>query len=151
MIAGVFSQSLYDSVQKLAKCNCIETNKPFQFQTKSPAQVLRRGMELSIDHEFLAAALTAITGDFFLTTIVPGPNIKIPLPYSADYLWSSRWRDPEPTVEPCKLVNSEFVQGPVLTFPGSDSRVPSFSERIQTWYCPKSPPKPKKMKENPLN
>ena len=68
-------------------------------------------MELSTDYEFLAAAITAITGDFFLTTIVPGPNIKIPPPYSADYLWSGRWRDPEPTVEPCKLINSEFVQG----------------------------------------
>ena len=89
-------------------------------------------MELSTDHEFLAAAITAVTGDLFLSTIVPGPNTEIPPPYRADYLWNGLRTDtPQLEVEPCKLE--------------------SISQKIQTWYCPKNQPGTEQMKENPLN
>ena len=79
-------------------------------------------MELSEDYEFLAAAITAVTGHLFLSTLVPGPNTKLPPGYHADYLWNSV----------CLERNT-------------------FHGRIQTWFCPKITPKPKKVKENPLN
>ena len=85
-------------------------------------------MELAEDNEFLAAAITAVTGDLFLSTLVPGPNTKLPRRYCTDYLWSSRYRDPDVKVEFCKLE--------------------SISERIKTWYCPKIPSK--KYEEKPL-
>ena len=85
-------------------------------------------MELSTDYEFLAAALTAVTGDLFLSTLVPGPNTIIPRPYSPNYLWSGRWRDPEPTISPCKLH--------------------AVSERTHTWFCPIES---EKREEKPLN
>ena len=68
--------------------------------------------ELSKDYEFIAAAMTAISGHLFLSTIVPGPNTKIPFPYRPEYLWQC----PESEVKYCD--------------PNS------FKERIQPWFYP---------------
>ena len=83
-------------------------------------------MELSTDYEF-----TAVTGDLFLSTLVPGPNTIIPPPYCADLPWGMAWRNPQFKVEPCNLE--------------------SICARMQTWYCPKIPPDPDQNNENPLN
>ena len=90
-------------------------------------------MDLSTDYEFLAAALTAVSGRLCLSSLVPGPNTKIPLPYNAENPWIN-WSYAGKDF--CKL---EFI-----------------SEIMQTWYCPRIPPEPNpepeqmKMKENPL-
>ena len=44
-------------------------------------------MELSQNYEFLAAALTAVTGDLVLDTEVPGENTTIPARYNPEHLW----------------------------------------------------------------
>ena len=44
-------------------------------------------MELSQNYEFLAAALSAITGDLVLDRREPGDNTKIPDRYNIDHLW----------------------------------------------------------------
>ena len=73
-------------------------------------------MELSKDYEFIAAAMTAISGQLFLSTLVPGPNTKIPHPFRPDYLWQCD----ESEVKYCDLN--------------------LFKERIQTWFCPQIQP-----------
>ena len=70
-------------------------------------------MQLSKDYEFIAAAMTAISGQLFLSTLVPGPNTKIPQPFRLDYLWQCD----ESEVKYCDLN--------------------LFKERIQTWFLPK--------------
>ena len=61
-------------------------------------------MELSNDCEFLAAALSALSGQLFLSTLVPGPNTKITRPFQLKYLWKT----PESEVKYCDF-NSWFL------------------------------------------
>ena len=61
-------------------------------------------MELSKDYEFIATAMTAISGHLFLSTLVPGPNTKIPRPFQLKYLWQT----PESEVKYCDF-NSWFL------------------------------------------
>ena len=67
-------------------------------------------MELSQNYEFLAAALTAITGDLVLDTPVPGDNTKIPERYNIKHLWNG------------EKENSFDLE--------------TLCERVLTYYCP---------------
>ena len=67
-------------------------------------------MELSQNYEFLAAALTAVTGDLVLDTEVPGENTTIPDRYNPEHLWHE---EKENTFD-----------------------LESLDEQVQTYYCP---------------
>ena len=67
-------------------------------------------MELSQNSEFLAAALTAVTGDLILDTEMPGGNTTIPERYNPEHLWHE---------EKENIFDLE-----------------SLDERVLTYYCP---------------
>ena len=67
-------------------------------------------MELSQNYEFLAAALTAVTGDLVLDTAVPGDNTSIPDRYNPEHLWHEKYK------------NSFDLE--------------ALDERVLTYYCP---------------
>ena len=64
-------------------------------------------MELSQNYEFLAAALTAVTGDLVLDTAVPGDNTSIPDRYNPEHLWHEEYKN---------IFDLEALDERVLTF-----------------------------------
>ena len=80
-------------------------------------------IELDKDYEFLAAAVSALTGGLVVASEVPGPHTTIPPPYHPDYLLNKK------NIDICDFN--------------------SFNNQTRTWFCPQPPQE--SLKETPLS
>ena len=111
--AGAAAKRSIDHVTEKNQPQNKKTSSSNAYASRDESATNSSNIELDKDYEFLAAAVSALTGDLVVYSEVPGPHTMIPPPYHPEYLLDKN------NIDVCDYN--------------------SLTDRTRTWFCPQPP------------